>query len=82
MTDEGWNTLLPATRTEILTRGEAMMGSTVYTLSKDKFYEFCDKALAAMMAGQSIQNVQDIERMRQAVIEYDEAMAAKASMGE
>src|SRR5438477_1850006 len=34
MTDEQWDTLLPNIRTEILTRGESLIGNSVYTLSK------------------------------------------------
>jgi len=80
MTDEQWDTLLPGMRTEILTRGESLIGNSVYTLSKEKFYELADKVLDSILNDSTPRGFIDIERMRQAVQEYDDAMAAKASM--
>jgi len=80
MTDEQWDTLLPGMRTEILTRGESLIGNSVYTLSKEKFYELADKVLDSILNDSTPRGFLDIERMRQAVQEYDDAMAAKASM--
>jgi len=82
MTDEQWDTLLPGMRTEILTRGESLIGNSVYTLSKEKFYELADKVLDSILNDSTPRGFIDIERMRQAVQEYDDAMAAKASMEE
>lgn len=81
MTDEQWDTLLPEVRTKILSRGEAIMGGVIYTLPKDKFYEFCDKSLEVILnTNNNNPDFLAIEKMRQAVKEYDEAMAAKAAM--
>lgn len=80
MTDEQWDTLLPNIRTEILTRGESLIGNSVYTLSKDEFYQLADKMLDGILNGPKDLTIREIERMRQAVQEYDDAMAAKASM--
>ena len=82
MTDEQWDCLLPGMRTEILTRGESLIGNSVYTLSKEKFYELADKVLDSILNDSTPRGFIDIERMRQAVQEYDDAMAAKASMEE
>lgn len=75
MNDEGWDTLPPAVRTEVFRRGEEALGQGVYSMPKDLFYSFVDRALI------NIEKASSGERMEQGAAEYEEIERASKLMG-